>query len=129
MKIEMVDEEVKPKVPRSEIERQEQGHTPTPWEVQAGDDYFITAVGYPKDVPSVVDNNLDDDVLVALVGNQTSDCGEANARFVVRAVNSHEALVEALQLALRESGCDGDLCNYRWHEKARSALALAEDSK
>jgi len=105
---------------------QEQKHTPTPWIVEAGDDYFITAEGYPKDPPKVVDNNLGEDVLVALVGNQTSDCGEANARFIVRAVNNHEVLVEALQLALRESGCDGDLCNYRWHEKARAALAAIE---
>lgn len=51
---------------------------------------------------------------------------EEIARLIVRAVNSHKALVEGLQFALRESGCDGDLCNYRWHEKARAALALAE---
>lgn len=104
-------------------EKQETKHTSTPWEVVAGNDYFITAEGYPKDPSPYVDNNLDDDVLVAMVGNQTADCGEANARLIVRAVNNHEALVEALKLALRESGCDGDLCNYRWHEKARAALA------
>lgn len=55
---------------------------------------------------------------------------EEIARFIVRAANAHEALIEALiealQSALRESGCDGDLCNYRWHEKARAALALVE---
>lgn len=31
--------------------------------------------------------------------------------------------VEALQKALRDSGCDGDLCAYEWHERARHALA------
>lgn len=31
-------------------------------------------------------------------------------------------LREVLKEALEQSGCDGDLCNYRWHEKARVLL-------
>ncbi len=32
-------------------------------------------------------------------------------------------LYEVLQRALRDSGCDGDLCMHLWHEQARAALA------
>ena len=31
-------------------------------------------------------------------------------------------LREVLKEALEQTGCDGDLCNYRWHEKARALL-------
>lgn len=31
-------------------------------------------------------------------------------------------LREVLKEALEQTGCDGDLCNYRWHEKARVLL-------
>lgn len=31
----------------------------------------------------------------------------------------------ALQKALAESGCDGDLCMHDWHDAARKALAMA----
>ena len=34
-------------------------------------------------------------------------------------------LADALECALRESGCDGDLCAYAWHEHARAALRKA----
>lgn len=34
-------------------------------------------------------------------------------------------LREVLKEALDQTGCDGDLCNYRWHEKAR--VLLGED--
>jgi hypothetical protein len=36
-------------------------------------------------------------------------------------------LLEALKVALRDSGCDGDLCMYQWHEQARAAIAKVED--
>ena len=31
--------------------------------------------------------------------------------------------LDALEAALRESGCDGDLCTHKWHDDARTALA------
>lgn len=33
-----------------------------------------------------------------------------------------------LKEALDQTGCDGDLCNYRWHERARSLIADAHDT-
>lgn len=35
-------------------------------------------------------------------------------------------LLAALKFALRESGCDGDLCAHEWHDRARAAIAKAE---
>lgn len=62
---------------------------------------------------------------------------EANARFIVRAVNSHEALVEALRNILadcetaqeRRKSADFDFATYHAIEYARAALQLAEDQK
>lgn len=36
-------------------------------------------------------------------------------------------LREVLKVALDQTGCDGDLCNYRWHEQAR--VLLGDDEK
>jgi hypothetical protein len=60
-------------------------------------------------------------VLIANCGAE--DCVEhrANAKLIAAA----PALADALRAALNESGCDGDLCNYRWHDQARAALCAA----
>jgi hypothetical protein len=64
-------------------------HTPTPW--KATENILRIYTIHTRDVPSR-DNQ------VACV-NQPSD-----AAFIVQAVNSHEALVSALQLALKHPG-------------------------
>jgi hypothetical protein len=46
---------------------------------------------------------------------------EANARLIAAA----PCLLAALEKAMRESGCDGDLCAHEWHDAARAALAKA----
>lgn len=46
---------------------------------------------------------------------------EANARLIAAAPD----LLAALEKALHDSGCDGDLCNWAWHEAARTAIAKA----
>ncbi len=70
-------------------------HTPTPWEVGSGDDYYIRAEAYPKSFPHRFKNDDLGDYL-ALVGNRTEDFGQANAAFIVKAVNAHEATQELL---------------------------------
>lgn len=35
-------------------------------------------------------------------------------------------LLAALKQALLESGCDGDMCAFYWHDLARAAIAKAE---
>lgn len=46
---------------------------------------------------------------------------EANANLIAAAPE----LLAALEKALRDSGCDGDLCTRQWHEDARAAIAKA----
>jgi hypothetical protein len=45
-----------------------------------------------------------------------------------RLIAAAPILLDALKFALRESGCDGELCAHEWHEKARAAIAEAEAS-
>ncbi len=35
-------------------------------------------------------------------------------------------LLGVLEKALRDSGCDGDLCNRQWHDDARQSIAAAK---
>lgn len=53
--------------------------------------------------------------------------GQANARLIVRAVNSHEALVEALEYWLDIAQHDPKYA--AWQGKARAALALAKEGE
>jgi hypothetical protein len=71
-------------------------HTPTPWDIIAGDDYYITAEGYPKEFIGHFKGD-DNGGYLAVVGNRPKDFGEANAAFICKAVNNHAALVQALQ--------------------------------
>lgn len=102
--------------------------TPGPWEVVAADDYFVEAPNTEIEPPKYVDNNLIRPAIcktICEVGNQTLDCGEANARLIAAAPD----LYFALQGALSE-------LQY-WHAKhpgengpaniddAKAALALA----
>lgn len=70
-------------------------HTPTPWRVISGDDYYIAADGYPREFIGRFKGDDMGDYL-AFVGNRPKDFGEANAAFIVKAVNNYDALVEAL---------------------------------
>lgn len=54
--------------------------------------------------------------------NKTDPYG-ANAEFIVKAVNAHDALVDALEHCLREHG--GFTIKGETERKARAALALA----
>lgn len=77
----------------------------------------------------------------AIMGSDGSAIGvvatDANAALIVRAVNSHEALVAALRGLLQHAGCNDYCesersdapcdCGYESaSDKARAALALAE---
>jgi hypothetical protein len=84
-------------------------HTPTPWH-RAGD-YIVS----------------EDEIAVAEITNPclASQTEDANAAFIVRAVNAHEALVRALRELIEAAEEDGrpDRPCVR---VARAALALAE---
>lgn len=76
-----------------------QAHTPTPWEyapTSAEDDRFDiyqANTGY---------------TIARTVNNAHVDCRKANAELIVRAVNSHEALVQACKAALACLCMDSD---------------------
>lgn len=86
-------------------------HTPTPWRVEADttliwgdcnpDDNSTRGMGYP-----IVECRINPS------GNWSTgpyaDEGEANASFIVRAVNSHDRLVYALRRARQ---CTEELCH------------------
>jgi hypothetical protein len=102
--------------------------TPTPWEVGSGDDYYIRADAYPSEFIGKFKSD-DNGPYVAYIGNRPADFGEANAAFIVKAVNSHDALVKALQEVLHWYGGDpNDLSE--WSDcmlYARAAIASIKE--
>jgi hypothetical protein len=124
-------------------------HTPTPWTVQYdGQDIYIQAE-YNGDGIKTLSGTFTIAHLTdgfGVTGNRTER--DANARLLVRAVNAHEAMREALRAALpalenysdelnamryenaeklarRFRGRSGDSV-HRLADKARAALALAD---
>lgn len=73
-------------------------HTPTPWRVIAGDDYYIAADAYPKEF---IGHFKSDDTgdYVAWMGNRPKDFSEANAAHIVKCVNAHDEAIALLELA------------------------------
>ncbi len=66
-------------------------HTPTPWQIE-----------YQKIVDSQPSSGYNFNKIIAHPGHQ--DDWEANAKFIVRAVNSHEVLLNALKFVLNNIG-------------------------
>lgn len=87
-------------------------HTPTPWRIgDAGHTVFGPPNGNPS--PKIVAYDLMRD----------------DAHLIVRAVNSHHTLVEALQALLKAGAMFNAWGDYGSHpaaEQARAALALAK---
>lgn len=77
-------------------------HTPTPW---------------LKAELGVVRNEVDNYLVARCIGD-TDQEADANAAFIVRAVNSHEAMLEALKLVVR------DLKKYGKYEASSVYLEL-----
>ncbi len=71
-------------------------HSPLPWFVVAGDDYYIQSEGYPKEFSGHFKGDANCPY-VAIVGNYPKDFGEANAALIVRSVNALPELVSALE--------------------------------
>lgn len=102
-------------------------HTPTPWKaVETNDDYGTWEI--------IADDT--GQCLIATVENDNADMDAqlADAEFIVRACNSHDALAEALQAVMetfeREyqkltDGRDGTTQNFTSMWMARSALRAA----
>jgi hypothetical protein len=110
-------------------------HTPTPWCVQTVEEHF------PKEVAEQWSNEYRDSKAYEMSGTiwcgsrivavATDMGGKApdNAAFVVRAVNSHDALVAALE-EIAEGYGDTDHANHctKIRRIARAALAAAKEA-
>jgi hypothetical protein len=80
-------------------------HTPGPWRTH-GDNWI----------------EVDDNLVIARVENLNDhDRVRANQRLIAAAPD----LLAALQKAVDESGCDGELCMHARHDAARQAIAKA----
>jgi len=95
-------------------------HTTLPWSCWNGE---IDGIGRNK--------HAYDEGLIAKMPNMSSPKQQANARFIVHACNSHDELVELLELAL-DRFTDNDMMppNYAlniWLEKAKQALAKVKE--
>jgi len=79
-------------------------HTPGPWMADAA----------PDRLPQVITDYQPTLAVADRVYNH-------NERLIAAAPD----LLEALEFALAQTGCDGDLCTEGWHEEARKAIAKA----
>lgn len=93
-------------------------YTPTPWYLE--DDEAVPTGEY-----HLVSSETPGDVIAVLPRDDAND--EANATFIVRAVNSHTSLLAACRRALAESvGQPSHRISAEGVQALRSALALAE---
>lgn len=91
-------------------------HTPGPWmlAMHPGMPFIHANDNTESGIAEIFDSDFID-----------SDTKEANARLIAAAPD----LLAALEQALAESGCDGDLCMHQWHDAARAATARARGGK
>jgi hypothetical protein len=59
---------------------------------------------------------------------QKVDLIESANSDAVRILDINSRLVACLKEALAQTGCDGDLCNHRWHETARQLFSEVEEA-
>jgi len=92
-------------------------NTPTPWKASKNDEFCIVESVNRKLIADA-SGHID----------MTDDEAEANAALIVRAVNSHQSLIDALSEAVNLFR-GGDLTNEQAHAlwKADAALALAKE--
>ena len=93
-------------------------HTPFPWDVECVSDCVRIVAGSGRGKI----------VIARLAPKQLSETETTNnARFILRAATHFQTMKDAMKSALRESGCDGDLCCHEWHEVFRKVIAEVEE--
>ena len=97
-------------------------HTPTPWTVEPGDSILKILSGGHRIA----------DVGDAPYWQRFTAEHEANAAFIVRACNAHDALVAALDEMLTSHsmenvGVKASMCRLNAKKQARAALARAKE--
>ena len=86
-------------------------HTPTPYHIES-----VATSAYSARV-FICDAN----------GSRVTDinCGDDDAKFIVKACNAHDALIEALEAVLNQSSMEG--LEYGIEKRARAAIKLARE--
>lgn len=104
-------------------------HTPTPWHLQANT--HVPNVGIYRDVTEKGDVHGTWEVIAFL--DNDMERARANAEFIVRAVNSHEALLEAAKLLFRWIGTEDPNETFEdigeWFRKETGSLRPGKDSR
>jgi len=59
---------------------------------------------------------------------QKVDLIESANNDAIRILDLNHRLIECLKQALAQTGCDGDLCLYKWHEEARSLITEVDEA-
>lgn len=110
-------------------ETKQVGHTPTPWGFS---EYLPGYLGEPPDFPSVGPEGSDEAVCWIEMDQHTEAVWQANAAFIVKACNNHDALLEgcleaeSLITALEEHpNPDEDSHEQRVLKIIRAAIAAA----
>lgn len=100
-------------------------HTPTPWHLTDNGSFFEIVVPW-NDRPDYVSHYCPTVCQVMYEGNDGVN-GKADAAFIVKAVNAHELLVNALAALLQdiEDHRGGYYNEFDSEEQARAALAAA----
>ena len=91
-------------------------HTPIPWRVA---DKSLGLMGILR-----VQNK---DVDICNVFNDKSVNSEANAKHIVKCVNMHDELVEALDKMINHTGIETEKQYLKWHIKAEEVLEKAKE--
>ena len=106
-------------------------HTPTPWKL-GFEEYIWDEASNPPQKRRATRIDADQHVSIAFVATDIhpNHEGEANAELIIRAVNSHAALVSALNNLLDYADRHEDDAGYQAAmREAESALALADGTK
>lgn len=123
-----VKQEIKPTGESAEFPRP--AHTPLPWRVDGDDDdYAAIDICEAGGAPVAMVYNVD--AFPCLVEEQLESVNleaHANAEFIVRAVNAHDALVRVKDAAQQVLSDFPQGVPAHWNE-LRAALALASDTQ
>jgi len=91
-------------------------HTPTPWYVEERNPVEFTITSGEGGIDIAIVNSNDDDMELE------------NAAFIVKAVNSYEAMREALNKIQLEAACIKSTGGMRIEKMAQDALALSSEA-
>lgn len=97
-------------------------HTPTPWS------QFIYNKKKPHEIVISVPYSDGTDHLCTIDSSARPEENRANAKFIVRACNSHDELLQACKEALIGLHCNGDFSSHR-HNIIEQAIIKAEGNE